>query len=155
MTTMTMKSQTAPQGWGGSMWLLVLTVIAVIGVAFLGWYGKWEHGIPSDAVVAGKVVADGTSYYGKDTKIYGYVSTPGNGKVFSITDVAGTASLPVIVKEPDIVVSLGEKVLIEGTPTAFDSGRVRQDYGINLPAESTRGWENRPVVIATKVQKLD
>ena len=108
MTTMTMRSHTAPQGWGGSMWLLVCGVIAVIGVAFLGWYGKWEHGIPSDAVVAGKVVADGTSYYGRDTKIYGYVSTPGNGKVFSITDVTGTASLPVIAKGSGIAVSLGE-----------------------------------------------
>lgn len=155
MTTMTMKSHTAPHEWGGSMWLLVFAVIAVIGVAFLGWYGKWEHGIPSNAVVAGKVMADGTSYYGKATKIYGYVSTPVNGKVFSISDVAGTASLPVIVKESDISVSLGEKVLVEGTPTAFDSGRMRQDYGINLPDESTRGWENRPVVIATRVRKLD
>jgi hypothetical protein len=150
---MTMKSHTAPQEW--SMWLLVFAVIAVIGAGFLGWFGKWEHGIPSDAVVAGKVVADGTSYYGRYTKTYGYVSTPVSGNVFSITDVAGTASLPVIVKGPGIVVSLGEKVLVEGTPTAFDSGRMRQDYGINLPDESTRGWENRPVVIATKVLNLD
>ena len=155
MTTMTMRSHTAPQGWGGSLWLLVFAVIAVIGAAFLGWYGKWEHGIPSDAVVAGKVVADGTSYYGRDAKIYGYVSTPVNGKVFMISDVAGTASLPVIVKGPGIRVSLGEKVLVEGTPTAYDSGRMRQDYGINLPDESTRGWENRPVVIATRVRRLD
>ena len=155
MTTMTMRSHTAPRVWGGSMWLLVFAVIAAIGVAFLGWYGKWEHGIPSDAIVAGKVVADGTSYYGRDAKIYGYVSTPGNGKVFSITDVAGTASLPIIVKGPDVAVSLGEKVLVEGTPTAFDSGRMKQDYGIILSEVSTLGWENRPVVIATKVRSLD
>ena len=155
MTTMTMRSHTAREGWGGSMWLWVCAVIAVIGVAFLGWYGKWEHGIPIDAVVAGKVVADGTSYYGRDSKIYGYVSTPVNGQVFSISDVAGTAALPVIVKAPGIVVSLGEKVLVEGTPTAFDPGRMRQDYGITLPDESTRGWENRPVVIARTVRKLD
>ena len=155
MTTMTMRSHTAPQGWGGSMWLLVLAVIAVIGAAFLGWYGKWEHAIPSNAVVAGKIVADGTSYYGKETEIYGYVSTPGSGKVFTIADVAGTAALPVIVKGSGSDVSLGEKVLVEGTPTAFDSGRMKQDYGINLPEESTRGWENRPVVIATRVRKLD
>lgn len=152
---MTEQTGTDPRGWGASTWLLIITVIVVLGGAFLGWYGKWERGIPSDAVKAGKVVADGTSYYGTETKIYGYVSSPTRGKVFLITDVAGTASLPVIVNGPDIIVVLGEKVIVEGTPTALDSVRIKQDYGIVLPEESTRGWENHPVVIAKKVRKLD
>ena len=155
---MAKESETNQQRWGASMWLSVIAVIVVVGAAFFGWYGKWERGIPSDAVKAGKVVADGTTYYGTETKIYGYVSTAStstSGKFFLITDVAGTASLPVLVKGHDVEVALGEKVIVVGTPTAFDTGRIKQDYGINLPEESTRGWENHPVVIAKKVLKLD
>jgi hypothetical protein len=137
------------------MWGLVITALAIIGAAATGC-NKQGHGVPSGAVTAGKVAADGAFYYGKQIQIYGYVSNPSVGAVFLISDaIGGTVSLPVVVKGANVAVTLGEWVLIDGTPTAFDAGRLKQDYGIDLPAGTTRGWENRPVVVAQKVQKLD
>lgn len=117
---------------------------------------RGPRGLPSDAVMAGKVVADGAQYYGRQIKVYGYVSNSSGPGVFAIADgVGGTASLPVVVKSDGFAVTMGEQVLVEGTATAFDSGRVKQDYGVDLPGETSRGWQNRPVLIAVKMRKLD
>ena len=135
------------------LWLGIVAAVAVMGTAFPGCNGPVAS---SEGVNAGKVAADGISYYGKEMKIYGYVSNPMGGGLFTISDaLGGTASLPVLVKGQNVVVTLGEKVVVQGTPTAFDRARIKQDYGMDPSAEVTRGWENRPVVIAGKVQKLD
>jgi len=137
----------------GRMWLTIIAAVALLGTALPGCNGP---GSSSNAVTAGKVAADGISYYGKEIKISGYVSNPMGGGIFTISDaIGGTAALPILMKGSDLVVAIGEKVVVQGTPTAFDRARIKQDYGIDPSAEFTRGWENRPVVIAGKVQKLD
>ncbi|GFO59176.1 hypothetical protein GMST_15010 [Geomonas silvestris] len=140
--------------WQQKVWFASLFAFMVLAGAFLGC--NRPRGLPSDALMAGKVAADGTPYYGKTIRVYGYVSNTSGAGVFSISDgVGGTASLPILVKSDGFAVNVGELVLVEGTPTAYDSGRVRQDYRIDLPPETARGWENRPVLIAVKMRKLD
>ncbi|GFO68663.1 hypothetical protein GMLC_22420 [Geomonas limicola] len=141
--------------WQQKAWFAGLCTALVLGGTFLGC-NRPPRGLPPDAVMAGKVVADGTPYYGKTIRVYGYVSNTSGPGVFSIADgVAGTASLPVLVKSDGFAVNMGELVLVEGAPTAYDPGRVRQDYRIDLPPETARGWQNRPVLIAVKMRKLD
>jgi hypothetical protein len=144
-----------PEGLGLNLWLIIISVVVVIIAAFFGWSGLWKGRVPADAVKAGEVASKGISYYGKEIKIHGYVSKTLTGRLFEISDaITGTASLPVIVRGAGIVVTSGDSVIVEGVPTAFDSGKIRQVYGIELPEEATVGWTNCPVVIAGKVRKL-
>lgn len=138
---------------GAAMWVMIVAVVVVVAGAFFGWYGRWGKGVPTDAVQAGKVASEGVNYYGRKVKIYGYVSTPLRGSVLVISDgLSGTATLPVIVKGTGVsIVGTGGEVLVEGTPIAFDSGRLKQDFGVVLPGQVTYGWQGRPVVVAEKV----
>jgi len=138
------------------MALVIIALIAVTVATIVGWFGLLGGGISADTVKAGEVAANGVSYYGRATKIYGHVSRSLTGRIFEISDPPkSTAFLPVLVKGVDVSVAPGDTVIVKGTPTAFDMDRIRQDYGMEIPEELTRGWKNRPVVIAENIQKFN
>lgn len=137
------------------MAFVIIALIAVTVATFVGWYGLLEGGISAGAVKAGEVAANGVSYYGRATKIYGHVSRSLTGRIFEISDPKSTTFLPVLVKGVDVSVTPGDTVIVKGTPTAFDMDRIRKDYGMEIPEELARGWKNRPVVIAENIQKFN
>ena len=138
------------------MALVIIALIAVTVATFVGWFGLSGGGISADTVKAGEVAANGISYYGRATKIYGHVSRSLTGRIFEISaPKKSTALLPVVVKGADVSVAPGDTVIVKGTPTAFDMERIRQNYGIDIPEELARGWKNRPVVIAENIQKIN
>lgn len=138
------------------MALVIIALIAVTVTTFVGWFGLLGGGISADTVKAGEVAANGVSYYGRATKIYGLVARSLTDRIFEISDPSkNEAFLPVLLKEGDMSVALGDTVVVQGTPTAFDMGRIRQDYGMEVPEELAMEWKNRPVVIAENVQKFN
>ena len=101
--------------------LVIIALIAVTVATFVGWFGLLGGEISADTVKAGEVAANGISYYGRATKIYGHVSRSLTGRIFEIsTPPKGTALLPVVVKGVDVSVVPGDSVIVKGTPTAFD-----------------------------------
>lgn len=138
------------------MALVIIALIAVTVATFVGWFGLLGGGISAGAVKAGEVAANGISYYGRATKIYGHVSRSLTGRIFEISaPKKSTALLPVVVNGADVSVAPGDTVIVKGIPTTFDMERIRQNYGIDIPEELARGWKNRPVVIAENIQKIN
>lgn len=131
---------------------LIVVILAFMTTIQPGWAAER---VPADAVKAGTVAAKGISYYGQNMKIYGYVSMIHSPRLFIVTDgLQGTTELPIIVRGGDVQLAVGDTVIVEGAPMAYDAGRLSQDYGITLPDAATFGWENKPVVIADKVRKV-
>ena len=140
---------------GVCMTLVIIALIAVTVATIVGWFGLLGGGISVGAVKAGEVAANGISYYGRATKIYGHVSRSLTDRIFEISNPPkSTPFLPVLVKGVVVSVAPGDTVIVKGTPTAFDKSKIWQDYGMDIPEELARGWKNRPVVIAENIQKI-
>ena len=140
---------------GMCMAFIIIALIAVTVATFVGWFGLLGGGISAGAIKAGEVAANGISYYGRATKIYGHVSRSLTDRIFEISNPPKSMSfLPVLVKGVVVSVAPGDTVIVKGTPTAFDKSKIWQDYGIEIPEELARGWKNRPVVIAENIQKF-
>jgi len=138
--------------WG---WWLLIAVIAVMAVTFLVWYRAFERDTPTGAVRAGEVAVNGVYYYGKDLQIVGYATTPAAGNFFLMADaVDDTVALPVVFKGRGVAVKPGDRVVVEGTPNAFDAGQLKSVFGVEIPEVQTKGWTSRPVVLAAQVRKV-
>lgn len=145
------QGQGGAMGRKGQLWLIVALSVGML-VAMVVWFNWWDRGGLHSDVKAVEVASNGLPYYGKTMRISGHVTEVLSERLFIMGDpLQGTAALPVLVKEAGVAVKVGDPVLVEGAPTAFAAARIREQVGMDVPELQTRGWENRPVVIAEKV----
>lgn len=148
-----------PRGWGNMALWIILGVVALLLIVWLIW-GMWG-GDEAEVGVAGttieEVVENPAAYRGQVVTLRGEVGEVMGAGVFTLEEPNEVFDQQVLVvsrADRAVPVEVDQSLVVRGEVRIFELAGMERDLGYDLADETYYGWEGKPVIMASEVERL-